>query len=1177
MRLGVSNPALGYTICGMVAVDAGSMGKAAKLLATSQPAISRSIAEPEHALGVLLLDRTAQGIEPTPYGRALLKRGTAVFDELQQDIKDIRFLSDPAGGPHLIVVPACLHTAQLAWSITESRVMADRWLRGLVAILLAVAASATTGVWAQGADDLAALNSQVVRLHREGKFTEAAEVARNVLSLVERQFGPEHLVVSTSLNNLAELYRVLGRYSDAEPLVIRALAIREKALGLDHPDVGQPLNTLANLYYTQARYAEAEPLYQRALSIGEKALGPEHPEVGIWLNNLAEIYRAQARYAEAEPLYKRALSINEKALGPDHPSLGISLNNLAELYRAQARYAEAEPLYQRALSIGEKALGSDHLFVGTALEHLAEVYNVQGRYAEAEPLYRRSLAIMEKTFGPDHLDVGTSLNNLAGLYYAQARHADAEPLYQRSLAITEKALGPEHPWVGTNLNNLAELYIAQGRYAEAEPLYQRSLAITEKALGPEHPWVALKLNNLAILYRNHARYAEAETLSKRALAITENALGADHPDVGNVVNNLAGHAFVQRDWQRAADYWRRSTRIIIRRVQRGIDDIGKERTGKKKSEAEQLSYQFFLLAKAAARFAEDGRSAIDLLAREMFQIAQWAQGSQAAASLAQMAARGAKGNSALAVLVRERQDLVTEWQKRDEARSASLSRDLDKRDRAAEAANASRLAEIDARIAVIDMRLKAQFPDYAALANPEPLTVEEVQAYLRPNEALILFLDTPEWKPTPEETFIWVVTKSDMRWVRSKLGTLALRHEVAALRCGLDAAAWDGEGVRACAQALALGLDQAPKEGQPLPFRTIRAHALYKALFGEVGDLIPGKHLLVVPSGPLTQLPFQVLVSAPPLASDDFRATAWLGKSHAIAVLPAASSLKALRRDAKPSQARRPLIGFGNPLLDGDPVARPWEAEWAKHARQKQACPQTSWQRVAGLLERRRSIVSLAINKGRADLDHLRSQSPLHETADELCAVAKDLMLMPDDILLGAKATETVIKKLSSEGKLTSYRVVHFATHGTLSGEVEGTNEPGLILTPPKEQTDDDDGYLSASEVAALKLDADWVILSACNTAAGGSDKAEALSGLARAFFYAGARALLVSHWAVDSAATVKLITQAVGATARDRKMSRAEALRLSMMAMIDQGESRESHPALWAPFVVVGEGAAGR
>ena len=580
---------------------------------------------------------------------------------------------------------------------------------------------------------------------------------------------------------------------------------------------------------------------------------------------------------------------------------------------------------------------------------------------------------------------------------------------------------------------------------------------------------------------------------------------------------------------------------------------------------------FWALIKTVYQIHDTGTQA----AREMFEAAQWSQGSEAAASLAQMAARGAKGDVGLSLLVRERQDLVAEWQRRDGARSAAVSQAPDKRDRPAEAANVTRLAEIDTRIADIDRRLAADFPDYAALSRPQPLSVEEVQSQLHPDEALVLFLDMPAAKPTPEETFVWVVTKTDIRWARSELGTPALTREVAALRCGLDAASWEGEGAAKCADLLGLAPDKARTRNAPLPFDLSRAHALYTALFSQFEDLIHDRHLLIVPSGPLSQLPFQVLVTATP-AGGGYKSAAWLARRHAITVLPAVSSLKALRRVAKPSAATKAMIGFGNPLLDGDPAERPWEAEWAKLARQKQACPQTPWQHVAALIERRRGVVPMTTRGGRPDLDHLRVQMPLHDTADELCAVAKDLKLPPDDIVLGARATEATIKRLSDEGRLASYRVLHFATHGTLSGEISGTSEPGLILTPPTEQSDIDDGYLSASEVAALKLDADWVILSACNTAAGGAQGAEALSGLARSFFYAGARALLVSHWSVDSAATVKLITFTVGATTRDKALSRAEALRRAMLAMIDKGAPREAHPAFWAPFVVVGEGAAG-
>jgi hypothetical protein len=200
---------------------------------------------------------------------------------------------------------------------------------------------------------------------------------------------------------------------------------------------------------------------------------------------------------------------------------------------------------------------------------------------------------------------------------------------------------------------------------------------------------------------------------------------------------------------------------------------------------------------------------------------------------------------------------------------------------------------------------------------------------------------------------------------------------------------------------------------------------------------------------------------------------------------------------------------------------------------------------------------------------------PLPETADDLCAVARDLGAGDKDVWLGNRATEAESKRLSETGELAKYRIIHFATHAAPAGQVGGNSEPGLILTPPATATERDNGYLTASEIAQLKLDADWVILSACNTAAGDAEGAEALSGLARAFFYAGARALLVPHWAVASDPTVKLITGAVGRMASDKKIGRAEAMRQSMLALIDKGKAYEAHPAYWAPFVVVGEGGA--
>lgn len=789
----------------------------------------------------------------------------------------------------------------------------------------------------------------------------------------------------------------------------------------------------------------------------------------------------------------------------------------ARLYGSRKDFRAAENAYRQALDLQERAFGDKNIGVATTLLNLGLMVSNQGRFAEAAGLFRRADPIIQAANNPLY-----RARNFEYLGFDAANRGKFEDALRYAIA----AIKIWRDMISSNTPAVEEL--GSGSGSEVRRALQGELAHT--------------LNLAAAMAWRVGKLTYAEAAAKEALGIVTH-----DPDLppwwGPDILMTLGNIFSREGRLRRAEESLRGALIFnerlfgnsaptaiallaigrvyavdglydesLRAFKYALDILGKSKIARSLLVFDQLA-PLVTTVNALAKQHPDRRDALDAV---LFRAIQYMSAGVTDQTITRASARLASGDPAIEKLVRDLQDAQ---RRRDAARmtlayESSLPQDQRSGDK--ERALLKAVNDENDRSLALAAQIHKKFPAYYQLTNPQPVTLSNLQKQLHPGEAVV------EFAFGHGHAAVFFVTKRAFVARPIPTDQAEIAASVKAIRQVLEA-----------------------RNGRIQDFDLTEAYHLYRTLFGPIQNQLTGvKHLIVVPGNALASLPLALLVTEPPRAgARNYRAAAWLVRRYGETVVPSVEAFVTLRDRAQSKEAPRAFLGIGNPDFTGTRGGRG----------------------ASSALER---LATRCRGDGPLPAVFLRALAPLPETAAEVTAVAKTFGAGPNDLLLGKAATEAAFR----DEPLDQFRVIYFATHGLLPGELDCATEPALALSPPSvpATTKSQDGLLEASEIAGLHLNADLVVLSACDTAEGGTKLGgEALAGVAQSFFFAGARTLVASHWQVPSRATETLM---VGMF-KDMQngVGIAEALRRSQLAVV--ANPATANPFYWAAFTVIGDG----
>jgi CHAT domain-containing protein/Tfp pilus assembly protein PilF len=932
-----------------------------------------------------------------------------------------------------------------------------------------------------------------------------------------------------TLNNIGMAHWAVGDKRKALDYYNQALTLNRSLAEAEREAV--LMNNIAACLADLGENHKALDYYNQAV-VKHRALGSRKEEA-ITLSNIGYVYDQIGERQKALDYYSRALAAHRA--GNDRDAVAITLLNIAkvrddlgERQKALDHLAEALPLF--------RAVGNRRMETLT-LNNTGHVYWLLGDYQKALSYYNEALPISRAT--GDRSNEGLLLNNIGKLFDDWGERQKALSYYDRALAIWRSIEIPRMQAI--TLGNIGKIHQAMGERQKALDYYSQALALNRAVSSPDGE--AIILHNIGTTRASLGDRARALDDLNQALAISR-----DIKEPRVEAQTLFRIALVERDEGKLAE--------ALARMGQALPIIESLRADVKNP---QLRAAYF----ASVRSYYDAQ--IDLLMRMHER-----NPSGGHDGLALQTSERARARSLLEILVESRaeirQGVEAGLLERERAlqelintKAALQTRLLSRRATDRAAAVSAEISALAAERQQVDAAIRQKSPRYAALTRPAPLTLREIQQQVLDPDTLLL-----EYALGDERSYLWAVTDSSMSGYELPARPVV---EAAARRVHKLITAQNEQVTGESIEQRQARLARAEEEfGQA-------AQELSRIVLSPVAEKLANRRLVIVAEGALQYVPFAALPA--PEAQGSGAGGQGSGKKefeisnlkvqtrhaltpsyrlliqdHEVVVLPSASTLAVLRREIeKRPPAPKMIAVIADPVFDKDDP----RVSAAGGNRQNRSVIDNSVTDNAG---------RAAVEAGQSDTDLRIARLPL--TREEARAVAGLVPASERKEALDFEASRAMV----TSGELAKYRYVHFATHGMLNSEHPELSN--IVLSLVGKDGRAEDGFLRLHEIYNLRLPAEMVVLSACQTALGKEIKGEGLIGLTRGFMYAGAARVVASLWKIDDRATAELMKRFYEGMLGQKRLRPAAALRAAQLEMLRR--PRWQNPYYWAAFVLQGE-----